>query len=940
MKKLIQLIMSMSIVFSGFVVIRAEEEPGAEDSGSETMIVEEPSSEETDNTSVPESEDVIIPEEENMEEESSEAETEEPMNMVRTLNVTVSDQASASVNPLIRVTLNPVGEWKKTNKGWWFRFVNGSYPKNEWIRVNDRFYRFDGNGYMQTGWIKDQNLWFYCDASGAMVRDAWQGDYYLGTDGTMMINAWIGSYYVGSDGRWIPGWGIGKWKKNSRGWWYDDGYGGYPADTLYEIGSDTYYFNKAGYMQTGWQKIDGDWYYFNAGGTMKKSAWQGVYYLLADGRMAVNADVDNGRYHVGADGRWISDWGIGKWIRETAGWRYNNGYDYFPANEIFEISGSYYLFDAKGYMLTGWQTFEKETYYLLASGVMKIAAWEGRYYLKDDGRMAHDEMLAVGTDTYLFNSSGITLKGWQEYEGKQYYFSASGIMRHDIWQDNVYLKADGSRAENEQVDIKGEIYWFGDDGAIVTGWQKADGNWYFMEDSGRMKRSEWEGEYYLLEDGKMAVNTWVDKDTAYVGEDGKVIPLYGVPHWVENQTGWWYSDGYGNYPASAFMDIDGSTYYFNERGYMVTGWQEIDSGWYYFQSSGRMARSTWMNMYYLKEDGTRAQGETLTLNGTAYVFDAEGRWTDAVNAAKWIRDERGWWYSSGDGTCPINEWALIGDKNYHFDSDGYMQTGWLKDNGCWYYLTDSGAMMQAGWLKIQNDWYFFHEDGTMAAEEAINGFYVGSDGKWINGAEGSLTIADGVGFDHIKMQGIDISEHNGDIDLSRYKDQFVIIRIGYWTTPDKRAVRNMDLCEKYNIPYGVYLYDYTTDPEDAVKEAEFTLKMIKGRNIQCGVWFDMEDADGWKHRNGLDPSDPRITQICQKYCDTIKNAGYHVGIYASYSWFGTYIKGYEKYDVWVAHWGANDGKMNINLSNIASLHQYTSIPLDKNVMYVDLEHLK
>ena len=191
----------------------------------------------------------------------------------------------------------------------------------------------------------------------------------------------------------------------------------------------------------------------------------------------------------------------------------------------------------------------------------------------------------------------------------------------------------------------------------------------------------------------------------------------------------------------------------------------------------------------------------------------------------------------------------------------------------------------------------------------------------------------------IYMEGIDISEHNGSIDLSQsqYQNGFVIIRIGWWTNPDKQAVRNMDLCDRYNIPYGVYLYDYTTEPEDAVKEAEFTLKMIQGRNIRCGVWFDMED-DGWRANNGVSANHPNISKICQKYCQTIEAAGYHAGIYASYSWFENYITGCDRWDKWVAHWGSNNGNWNNDLSGYCPMHQYTSKPLDKNVIYVDLYH--
>ena len=39
---------------------------------------------------------------------------------------------------------------------------------------------------------------------------------------------------------------------------------------------------------------------------MVKSAWQGNYYLEADGKMATNKWIGN--YYVGSDGAWISNY--------------------------------------------------------------------------------------------------------------------------------------------------------------------------------------------------------------------------------------------------------------------------------------------------------------------------------------------------------------------------------------------------------------------------------------------------------------------------------------------------------------------------------------------------------------------------------------------------------------------------------------------------------
>lgn len=185
----------------------------------------------------------------------------------------------------------------------------------------------------------------------------------------------------------------------------------------------------------------------------------------------------------------------------------------------------------------------------------------------------------------------------------------------------------------------------------------------------------------------------------------------------------------------------------------------------------------------------------------------------------------------------------------------------------------------------------------------------------------------------IYMKGIDISIHDGNIDLKPYKDQFVIIRGGYWTKKDGNFERNVKLCEKLKIPYGVYWYSYALNVEEAKQEAKKCLEVLKkAKNIQVGVWFDMEDADGYKKRHDM-PTNNTITKMCNTFCNMIKAKGYYTGVYASQSWFGTKIKSDMKYPKWIANWGKDNGKLNNDLSGKCVLHQYTSKPLDKNVMY-------
>ena len=187
--------------------------------------------------------------------------------------------------------------------------------------------------------------------------------------------------------------------------------------------------------------------------------------------------------------------------------------------------------------------------------------------------------------------------------------------------------------------------------------------------------------------------------------------------------------------------------------------------------------------------------------------------------------------------------------------------------------------------------------------------------------------------------GIDISEHNGDIDLSQYDHDFVIIRAGYDVKEDRWFQANCMKCERNSIPYGVYWYSYALTQKSALEEAEACLKAIEGKKISCGVWFDMEDADGYKRKHGWQMDRSNISAICNAFCKHVQGAGYYVGIYASHSWLygsGRLID-CPAFDKWVAHYGAsNDGSRHGDYSDIGSMHQYTSNPIDKDVMYGDL----
>lgn len=168
--------------------------------------------------------------------------------------------------------------------------------------------------------------------------------------------------------------------------------------------------------------------------------------------------------------------------------------------------------------------------------------------------------------------------------------------------------------------------------------------------------------------------------------------------------------------------------------------------------------------------------------------------------------------------------------------------------------------------------------------------------------------------------GIDVSQYQGNVDWAKVAASnigFVILRAGYgdnWTSQDDtKFVRNVQELEKYNIPYGVYLYSYAinvngstslnADSESATSEAEHVLRLLRSvsykPNLKTSVYLDMEDSYTLKAgKNGL-------TNIANKFCSIIETNGYGCGVYASTSWLNNNLNTKNianNYDIWVAEW--------------------------------------
>lgn len=153
-------------------------------------------------------------------------------------------------------------------------------------------------------------------------------------------------------------------------------------------------------------------------------------------------------------------------------------------------------------------------------------------------------------------------------------------------------------------------------------------------------------------------------------------------------------------------------------------------------------------------------------------------------------------------------------------------------------------------------------------------------------------------FGKATAQGIDVSEHNGDIDWNSIADEFdfAFIRVGYrgygngTVYEDKTAKKNMKAAQKAGIPFGVYFYTQSVDEKEAEKEADFVVDIIKHYDLSLPVMIDFEypvDDNGYNTGRLAESrlSAEENTAIVNAFCDKVREKGYIAGIYASSSVF-------------------------------------------------------
>ena len=319
--------------------------------------------------------------------------------------------------------------------------------------------------------------------------------------------------------------------------------------------------------------------------------------------------------------------------------------------------------------------------------------------------------------------------------------SPESVMASDgTWQGKQYLKSDGSQAANEWVFDAHYQSWFyikEDANYAENEWLKQGDDYFYLKSGGYMAKSEWVEDkgafYYLDQNGKLKRNAWLG--TSYVGATGAKV----IENWVfdSQYDAWFYIKADGQHAEKEWLQIKGKDYYFKSGGYLLT--------------------SQWIEQAYVNASGAKVQ--------QGWLFD---------------KQYQSWFYIKENGKHAEKEWIFENGHYYYLKSGGYMAANeWIWDKESWFYLKSDGKMAEKEWLYDDKSqaWYYFKSGGHMAKNETVDGYQLGSDGKWLGERATNENAA------YYQVVPITANVYNADGEKLSYISQGSVV----WLDKDRKS---------------------------------------------------------------------------------------------------------------------------------------------------------
>ncbi|WP_183137250.1 glucosyl transferase [Streptococcus salivarius] len=646
-----------------------------------------------------------------------------------------------------------------------------------------------------------------------------------------------------------------------------------------------YYKDASGKDLTGPQTIDGVKVYFRDSGVQVKGefTWDGHYYDKDSGALVTNKFVEsygstyyldeNGNKVIGPkeiNGEWnyFDDYGEQVRNRFASDGRYydENGKQVdFGTNRYFELNGKWYYAGNDGSILKGPQTIDGVKVYFDQGGVQVKGYFvrndtdnKEHYYDKDSGALVTNNYVIAydnythQNERYYVDEQGIRVKGAKTINGKQVYFTYDGRQVFDNFGDDGYFyDQDGNRVDlgtNRYVQIKGNWYYIGNDGKILTGEQTIDGAHVYFGYKGIQVKGDFDynKQFHDKDSGNLVTNRFVTvKDKTYfIGADSKAIKgatvIDNIEYFFDKETG---AQVKGNFARN-------DKYYDGVTGALVTNsYVQVDKDWYYVGNDGkRLKGSQTINnvpVYFDPYGGKQVKGE---FGDNGYYYDQNSGAKVDLGTSRYVQVNDNWYYVNAEGKILKGEQTIDGVQ-VHFDTktgqqikggftdkDGKLvikEKYYLSGTPMRYYDKDSGALVKNQYFNHNGKWYYADAEGNiLKGSQTIDGVHVYFD---YNGVQAKDTVLDGYYYD---------KDTGARKELPR--DQF--IKIGddlYYFSSNGRtgsiSVNGKDYYVEQNgrVLRGSFnIYQNPPYYDDETGEAVEKTGFVKSR----GSWFYLENG--------------------------------------------------------------------------------------------------
>ncbi len=417
------------------------------------------------------------------------------------------------------------------------------------------------------------------------------------------------------------------------------------------------------------------------------------------------------------------------WVQDANGWAYYNS----AGNRIFNEwrkggDGLWRYVDSNGYMAVN-KWVDNEDYYVDQNGIMAAGTW--LQTVNNDG----------GYDWYYFTSTGKSVKEeWEKIDGSWYFFDNTGVMQTGWVED--------------------DMYYCGEDGKMLTGWQKLLPPADFEDEddySGPFESVEDDGMYwyYFSSSGKKVVPDEDDDDNI------KQKKINGVYYCLREdgamQTGWTCvtGDDSDNIEDYRFVDSNGQVrtgWYSAEPPEDLMSRYDHDVEWFYFNNKGVPEVGP--------SKGSATTKDLKRINGNTYLFDENG--VPVYGLQKIFTDEDEGEYTS-----------------YYFgtraQSSMLKGTFTLDDHGdnCRYYFTSTGR----GYTGVHDNYLYYmgkvqkasngskYEVFSIWNGDSVKNYVVNSSGKIAK----NTTVKDSDGIKYkTNSSGILLKEDDEDVEGNTY----------------------------------------------------------------------------------------------------------------------------------------------------------------------------